>query len=78
MGRSNPAIIRSVVVLPQPDGPSSEKNSPGGICRLIPIDRAELAEALHEVDELDLSACHGRGVYRASIGEGQAAAGSAA
>ena len=27
-GRSNPAIIRSVVVLPQPDGPSSEKNSP--------------------------------------------------
>jgi hypothetical protein len=25
---SNPPIIRSVVVLPQPDGPSSEKNSP--------------------------------------------------
>jgi hypothetical protein len=28
VGLSNPAIIRSVVVLPQPDGPSSEKNSP--------------------------------------------------
>ena len=30
-GCSNPAIIRSVVVLPQPDGPSSEKNSPSSI-----------------------------------------------
>ena len=28
VGSLNPAIIRSVVVLPQPDGPSSEKNSP--------------------------------------------------
>ena len=27
-GCSKPAIIRSVVVLPQPDGPSIEKNSP--------------------------------------------------
>src|SRR2546423_2831160 len=36
VGCSNPAIIRSVVVLPQPDGPSMEKNSPAGICRLMP------------------------------------------
>ncbi len=28
VGSLKPAIIRSVVVLPQPDGPSSEKNSP--------------------------------------------------
>ena len=28
VGCSKPATIRSVVVLPQPDGPSSEKNSP--------------------------------------------------
>src|ERR1700730_11619105 len=28
VGSSNPATIRSVVVFPQPDGPSSEKNSP--------------------------------------------------
>src|SRR5258708_1987556 len=28
-GRSNPAMQRSVVVLPQPLGPSSEMNSPG-------------------------------------------------
>src|SRR5436305_2978231 len=30
-GTSKPAIIRSVVVLPQPLGPSSEKNSPSRI-----------------------------------------------
>jgi hypothetical protein len=28
LGCSKPPIIRSVVVLPQPDGPSIEKNSP--------------------------------------------------
>ena len=33
VGASNPAIIRSVVVLPQPEGPSSEKNPPAGISR---------------------------------------------
>ena len=30
-GSSKPAIMRSVVVLPQPDGPSSEKNSPAAM-----------------------------------------------
>ena len=30
-GGAKPAIMRSVVVLPQPDGPSSETNSPGAI-----------------------------------------------
>ena len=30
-GTSKPAIMRSVVVLPHPDGPSSEMNSPGWI-----------------------------------------------
>ncbi len=34
VGSSNPASMRSVVVLPQPDGPSSEKNSPSAISRL--------------------------------------------
>ena len=33
VGCSKPAIMRSVVVLPQPDGPSSEKNSPSAIVR---------------------------------------------
>src|SRR5712691_6946050 len=32
-GRSKPAIIRSVVVLPDPDGPSSVKNSPSATRR---------------------------------------------
>ena len=37
VGRSKPAIRRSVVVLPQPDGPSMVKNSPGGTCRSMPL-----------------------------------------
>src|SRR4029079_4259918 len=32
-GSSRPAIIRSTVVLPEPDGPSIEKNSPSRISR---------------------------------------------
>ena len=35
VGSSKPPISRSVVVLPQPDGPSSEKNSPASIRRSI-------------------------------------------
>ena len=31
VGLSKPAIMRSSVVLPQPDGPSREKNSPSPI-----------------------------------------------
>ena len=34
VGSSKPPIIRSVVVLPQPLGPSIEKNSPPGMVRL--------------------------------------------
>src|SRR5262249_46611187 len=36
VGCSKPAIMRSVVVLPQPEEPSSEKNSPAGMWRLMP------------------------------------------
>src|SRR3990170_4111618 len=35
-GRSNPATQRSVVVLPQPLGPSKTQNSPSPTSRLIP------------------------------------------
>jgi hypothetical protein len=31
---SKPAISRSIVVLPQPDGPRSVRNSPGATLRL--------------------------------------------
>ena len=33
VGASKPAIIRSTVVFPEPDGPSIEKNSPSRISR---------------------------------------------
>src|SRR5688572_11352959 len=36
VGRSSPAIIRSIVVLPQPDGPRSEISLPGGSSRSTP------------------------------------------
>ena len=55
VGRSKPAIIRSVVVLPQPDGPSSVKNSPGGIVEVDAGDRDVLAERLRQFLELDLT-----------------------
>src|SRR4051794_32634711 len=35
-GVSKPAIMRSVVVLPHPDGPSRAKNSPAAIVRSTP------------------------------------------
>jgi hypothetical protein len=36
VGSMNPAIIRSSVVLPQPEGPSRKNNSPGSTARLMP------------------------------------------
>src|ERR671914_195892 len=36
LGSSNPPIIRSVVVLPHPEGPSREKNSPSAIVKETP------------------------------------------
>jgi hypothetical protein len=41
-GRSNPAISRSRVVFPDPDGPSKVKNSPGRTVRSIPSTAATL------------------------------------
>ena len=55
-GTSKPAIIRSVVVLPQPLGPSSEKNSPSPIASDHVVDRAALAEALADALERDRDA----------------------
>src|SRR3954468_14984860 len=36
VGSMKPAIMRKVVVLPQPEGPSSETNSPGFSARSMP------------------------------------------
>ena len=57
VGCSKPAISRSVVVLPQPDGPSSEKNSPLAIVQVDVVDRG-LGEALRQRDQLDLPTSH--------------------
>ena len=46
LGCSKPATIRSVVVFPQPDGPSSEKNSPCLDLEVEPAHRDRVAEAL--------------------------------
>ena len=46
LGCSKPAIIRSVVVLPQPLGPSRVKNSPSRDSRLRSSTATKLAEAL--------------------------------
>ena len=37
VGASSPAIMRSVVVLPQPDGPSSVVSVPRGTVKLMPL-----------------------------------------
>ena len=34
VGSSRPAIMRRVVVLPQPDGPSRQKNEPSGMVKV--------------------------------------------
>ena len=52
VGSSKPPIIRSSVVLPQPDGPSREKNSPRRLERHA-VHRPDLAESLLQVEELD-------------------------
>ena len=55
VGCSKPAIIRSVVVLPQPDGPSIEKNSPLGIVEVDAVDGGHVAEALDQINECDFA-----------------------
>ncbi len=46
VGSVKPAIIRSVVVLPQPEGPSSEKNSPDAMSRSRSLTTVSLPNSL--------------------------------
>ena len=55
VGSSRPATIRSVVVLPQPDGPSRAKNDPCGIGQVEVVDRGELAERLGDAREPEVA-----------------------
>src|SRR4051794_33112726 len=54
VGCSNPAIIRSTVVFPDPDGPSMEKNSPSAISRSTPstarTDPKSFARSTNRID----------------------------
>ena len=52
-GVSSPARSRSVVVLPQPEGPSSVKNSPGATVKLIPFTTASVAVTLDDVGHFE-------------------------
>ena len=45
-GRSKPAITRSVVVLPEPEGPSIVKNSPRADLQVDAVDRGHVSVAL--------------------------------
>ena len=51
---SSPAMARSVVVLPQPDWPSSTTNSLSSIVRLMSLMTWSGAEVLLDVAKLDL------------------------
>jgi hypothetical protein len=46
VGSSSPAIMRSVVVLPQPEGPSRQKNSPSRTVKLESFTATKSAKAL--------------------------------
>src|SRR5215813_12851044 len=59
-GFSRPAIMRNVVVLPQPDGPSSPKNSPWATSRETSA-TARVVPKLREIffnDRKDISQRH--------------------
>ena len=55
-GISSPAIMRSSVVLPEPDGPSSATSSPVSMSQADVVERDEVAELLADVAKLDTHA----------------------
>ena len=56
VGNSSPAIMRSVVVLPQPEGPSRQRNSPSSTVKLASLDGMEIPEGF--VERFDPDLCH--------------------
>ena len=54
VGSSSPAIMRSVVVLPQPDGPSRQKNSPFSTVKVESFTATKSPKALLQVLDPDL------------------------
>ena len=58
-GSRKPEIIRRIVVLPQPEGPRIEKNSPARIDEIGLVHGDEVAEPHRDALELDILAAHG-------------------
>src|SRR6476659_7543170 len=52
VGSSSPAIIRSVVVLPQPEGPSRQRNSPSSTVKLAALTAWKSAKDLSSASTL--------------------------
>ena len=52
-GCSKPAMSRSTVVFPEPDGPSIEKNSPSQIVEIDAVDGRDRPEAAGETTQVD-------------------------
>ena len=61
LGASSPAISRSVVLLPEPEGPSRAKNSPGLDFEVDALQRGELAVQLDDVLKTYFSAAPATG-----------------
>ena len=66
VGSSKPATMRSTVVLPQPDGPRNETNSPGSTSRLKSCDHGGGAEGLSHM--LDGEEWLGHGFFSRQFG----------
>ena len=58
VGSAKPATMRSVVVLPQPDGPEQDHELAVGDIERDVAHRIDVAVALG--DAIDLEPCHGR------------------
>ncbi len=57
LGSSSPAIMRNVVVLPQPEGPSMTKNEPSSTVKFEFLTAVKRSECLG--NGLDPDLCHG-------------------
>src|SRR3954471_14749082 len=67
VGSSNPAIMRIVVVLPQPDGPSSEKNSPSPMVTSTPLTAATASPCAWNVLVIPLSSIAASSVHTSAV-----------
>ena len=54
VGCSKPAIMRRVVVLPQPDGPRKRVERAAGDAQVHPVDGDDVAEPLGHAEDLDV------------------------